>query len=221
MSPFDTRKDSNVKSLHLFGHLSWQGEIEIKTTGGILGGSVPPVFSVHAGENEQIHESVNPSSLWSSRLVETSRLNSQSSDILSINRKSKKATLVGAKTAFGKGQPANNGGDYIRFFHDDRLPSHHMIFKYRTRQALILLKIIEDKASVEENAPPATSAAASSSSNVKVEKKRKSDANEKEKEVVDLSGEDIKPFKKKSRPSDVDKSKAGGSRATAIDLTNL
>lgn len=125
---------------------------------------------------------------------------------LSHRRKSKKSTLIGSQVSYGEAVKANNSSTRRAFNVDPSLPSYVIIFKYRTRQALILSKIIEEKSVVEKEREEQEDVKPFASSS-----KRKLDS-AKEKAVV---VEDVKPSKKKPRSS------AGSSKDTAIDLTKL
>lgn len=127
------------------------------------------------------------------------------------DRKSKKSTLIGSQVGYGEAVKAKNHTKLTRFDVNHTLPTYFVIFKYRTRQALILSKILEEEPVVEgkgqdEDVKPFAS---SSSSKRKVD----SDGDGKKKAIVldDDDEEDVKPFKKR----------AGSSKETAIDLTDF
>lgn len=132
-------------------------------------------------------------------------------------RSTKKATLVGAKSAFGLEAPAKNTEGWVHFYTNVAQKQHNIIFKYRTRQALVLAGILQDTIVAEKEIEDVKPFASSSNSKEKPESskaagKRKADTAV---VVIDDGEEDVKPFKKKNR------SGAASSKDKAIDLTDL
>lgn len=143
-----------------------------------------------------------------------------------LNRRSNKATIVGAKIAFGKAIATSNSGSRVDFHSNPSLPSHFITFKYRSRQALVFGRISEEK---EEVVVEGKENGKEKEKDIKPEKaalgqaggKRKNlgeSSNAKHAAVVIIDGdeEDVKPSRKKLKESDV-----GGSKETAVDLTGF
>lgn len=130
-------------------------------------------------------------------------------------RASEKATLIGAMTSHGP--PTHNiaqRSKSVNFTQRKNTPSHHVIFKYRTKSALVLEKVLkEDEAGIfEEINGEDVTPLASSSAKAAGKRKAKTEVGGNAVVIFD-DDEDVKPIIKKPRSS------AGSSEDQAIDLT--